>query len=92
MEVFISICGILHKNNKRGLSAERLTEVLCLASAQGGWTWRSADGGRAPWLVPEKDFITVKGRGESGLGRLPAGEELSEDQASDPKHSGLLGG
>lgn len=30
MEVFISICGIPHKNNKRGLSAERLTEVLCL--------------------------------------------------------------
>ena len=35
MEVFISICGIPHKNNQRGLSAERLTEVLCLLGERG---------------------------------------------------------
>ena len=30
MEVFISICGIPHKNNECGLGARRLTGVLCL--------------------------------------------------------------
>ena len=40
----------------------------------------------------EKDFIIIKGRGESALGRLPAGEELAKDQASGPRHPGLLCG
>ena len=71
---------------------EREDIHLYLASVQGGWTWRSTDGGRAPWLVHEKDFITVKGRGEFGLRRLPGGEELAKDQASGPKHPGLLCG
>ena len=30
MEVFISICGIPHRNNECGSSAKRLTEMLCL--------------------------------------------------------------
>lgn len=29
--------------------------------------------------VRERDFITVRGRGKSGLGRLPVEEELAKD-------------